>query len=107
MQTMKTVKLLTTALLALGCLSARAQYPRVADNIKAEAAAQKAVAEKLSDEAFARAMPVIKEWEAKGKPYLPGAGKPGDLPQAKIPAFPGAWAAACIRSADAADASSS
>ena len=34
---------------------------------------------------------LIQEWEAKGKPYLPGAAEPKDLPQAKIPAFPGAW----------------
>ena len=27
---------------------------------------------------------------AKGKPYIPWAAKPDDLPQAKIPAFPGA-----------------
>ena len=48
-------------------------------------------ADKRSDEAFARALPIIKEWEAKGKPYLPGSAEPKDLPQAKIPAFPGAW----------------
>jgi hypothetical protein len=36
-------------------------------------------------------LPIIKEWEAKGKPWLPGAAQPKDLPQAKIPAFPGAW----------------
>src|SRR6185369_1550666 len=63
----------------------------ISSEIKAEAEARKEAADKLSDEAFARALPIIKEWEAKGKPYLPGAGKPGDLPQAKIPAFPGAW----------------
>lgn len=33
----------------------------------------------------------IREWGEKGKPYLPGASKPSDLPQAKIPSFPGAW----------------
>jgi hypothetical protein len=71
--------------------SSRAQYPNVPKAIAAEAQERQAAAEKLSDEAFARALPVIKEWESKGKPYLPGAAKPGDLPQAKIPAFPGAW----------------
>jgi pectate lyase len=43
-----------------------------------------------SDEAWRKALPVIKEWEAKGKPYVPWAAKPADLPQAEIPAFPGA-----------------
>ena len=71
--------------------AAHAQYPRIAPDVQAEASARKAAADKRSDEAFARALPVIKEWEAKGKPYLPGAAKPKDLPQAKIPAFPGAW----------------
>lgn len=71
--------------------AAHAQYPRISTEIAAEANRRKAAADKLSDEAFARALPVIKEWEAKGKPYLPGAAEPKDLPQAKIPSFPGAW----------------
>jgi hypothetical protein len=70
--------------------SVRAQYPRISPDIATEAKTRMAAADKRSDEAFARALPIIKEWEAKGKPYLPGAAKPGDLPQAKIPAFPGA-----------------
>ena len=36
-------------------------------------------------------MPEIEAWAKKGKPYIPGAAKPEDLPQAKVPAFPGAW----------------
>lgn len=80
---------------ALGLLafsnSIFAQYPSVPKPIAAEAAAKQAAADQRSDEAFARALPVIREWAAKGKPYLPGAAEPKDLPQAKIPAFPGAW----------------
>src|SRR5579862_7868373 len=34
--------------------------------------------------------PVIAEWAKKGKPFIPWASQPGDLPQAKVPAFPGA-----------------
>ncbi len=71
--------------------SVRAQYPRVPKAVQDEANRRRAAADQRSDEAFARALPLIKDWEAKGKPYLPGAAKPGDLPQAKIPAFPGAW----------------
>ena len=77
--------------LVLTAANVHAQYPNISSEVKAEADARKAAADKLSDEAFARALPVIKEWEAKGKPYLPGAGEPKDLPQAKIPSFPGAW----------------
>ncbi|MGN6638304.1 MAG: pectate lyase family protein, partial [Mucilaginibacter sp.] len=43
-----------------------------------------------SDAAWEKALPIIKKEEAKGKPYVPWADKPSDLPQAKIPAFPGA-----------------
>lgn len=66
-------------------------YPRVPGPIQAAADKLKVAADKRSDEIFARALPEIQAWAAKGKPYLPGAGEPGDLPQAKIPAFPGAW----------------
>ncbi|HWC59491.1 MAG TPA: polysaccharide lyase [Verrucomicrobiae bacterium] len=72
-------------------IAARAQYPHIPSNVVAEAKARQAAADERSDEAFQKALPIIKEWEAKGKPYLPGAAKPGDLPQATVPAFPGAW----------------
>lgn len=65
-------------------------YPKIPSNLQAEADARKAAADRRSDEAFARVLPVIQAWAAKGKPYLPGAGQPSDLPQAKIPSFPGA-----------------
>jgi hypothetical protein len=47
-------------------------------------------ADRRSDAAWQKALPAIKEWEAKGKPYIPWAAKPSDLPQAEIPSFPGA-----------------
>jgi pectate lyase len=34
--------------------------------------------------------PGIAEWAKRGKPFIPWASKPDDLPQAKVPAFPGA-----------------
>lgn len=86
------INLLIFTLTLTAAISAKAQgYPQVPADILAAARAEHAQAEKKSDEAFQRALPVIKEWEAKGKPYIPGAAKPEDLPQAKIPAFPGAW----------------
>ena len=66
-------------------------YPVVPRDLKAAAEARKTLADKRSDEIFAHALPEIEAWAARGKPYLPGAAKPEDLPQAKIPAFPGAW----------------
>lgn len=78
--------------LSLAATSAFAQgYPKVPPEVVKANAAESAETNRLSDEAFARALPEIQAWAAKGKPYLPGAEKPSDLPQAKIPAFPGAW----------------
>jgi hypothetical protein len=87
--------LLTGVLLITGEWSfpseARAQgYPRVPAEEQKLANERMADADRRSDEAFARALPVIREWEMKGKPYLPSASEPGHLPQASIPAFPGA-----------------
>jgi hypothetical protein len=85
------IKLLILALALAPAVSSRAQYPAIPAAVAAEARAKQSAADQRSDEAFARALPVIKEWEAKGKPYLPGAAEPKDLPQANVPAFPGAW----------------
>ncbi|PTX95831.1 polysaccharide lyase [Opitutus sp. ER46] len=65
-------------------------YPKVPGPVQAAANASKQAADARSDAAFARAQPEIQAWAAKGKPYIPSAAKPDDLPQAKIPAFPGA-----------------
>jgi hypothetical protein len=65
-------------------------YPKVAPDIQKVTDERVAAEKKRSDELFARQLPQIEAWAAKGKPYLPGAAEPGDLPQAKIPAFPGA-----------------
>ena len=65
-------------------------YPRVPVEVQRRADERMAAADRRSDEAFARALPVIREWELKGKPYVPSASEPGHLPQAAIPAFPGA-----------------
>jgi hypothetical protein len=44
----------------------------------------------LSDDAWAKASLIIDADEKKGKPFILWAQKASDLPQAKIPAFPGA-----------------
>jgi hypothetical protein len=66
------------------------QYPRVPREVAKAAAEAQAEADRLSDEAWTRALPIVLEWERKGKPYIPWAARPEDLPQSKIPAFPGA-----------------
>jgi hypothetical protein len=53
---------------------------------KQEEAEQK----KYQEELWKKLEPQLQEWAKKGKPYLPRAVFPTDLPQADIPAFPGA-----------------
>lgn len=65
-------------------------YPRIDPAVQKVTDERVAAEKKRSDELFAKQLPEIQAWAAKGKPYLPGAAEPGDLPQAKIPAFPGA-----------------
>lgn len=69
---------------------ALAQYPVIPKSMEDSAEAVMAKFKQQSDEAWAKALPVIEAEARKGKPYVPWAEKPGDLPQAKIPAFPGA-----------------
>jgi hypothetical protein len=84
--------IILAALIISGFLTERssAQYPRVSEDTKREATKKKTESDRRSDEAWQKALPIVKEWEQKGKPYIPWAAKPGDLPQAPIPAFPGA-----------------
>ncbi|ATC66185.1 polysaccharide lyase [Nibricoccus aquaticus] len=65
-------------------------YPRIDPAVQKITDERVAAEKKRSDELFAKQLPEIEAWAAKGKPYLPGAAEAGDLPQAKIPAFPGA-----------------
>jgi hypothetical protein len=68
-----------------------AQYPRIDPSDQKAADERKAAADRRSDDLFAGQQAELAAWAAKGKPYLPGAAHPHDLPQASIPAFPGAW----------------
>ena len=79
------------AIVVLGvCNQAFAQYPKISSEVAAESARRNELMQRRSDEAWERALPVIREWEEKGRPFIPWAAKPSDLPQADIPAFPGA-----------------
>lgn len=70
--------------------SAFAQYPNVPEEVGKASAAMMAEAQRRSDEAWEKALPIIQKEAKEGKPYIPWAGRPTDLPQAEIPAFPGA-----------------
>ena len=81
-------KIVVAAALALAaqCGLARENWPVPDDKIKARDAAWN----QYDQEIIAKVTPQITEWEKKGKPFIPWASKPGDLPQAAVPAFPGA-----------------
>lgn len=67
-----------------------AQYPKVPKEVQEETGEMMSEATRLSDLAWEKALPIIEAEAKAGKPYIPWAARPTDLPQAKIPAFPGA-----------------
>ncbi|MFO7655464.1 MAG: polysaccharide lyase [Bacteroidales bacterium] len=67
-----------------------AQYPKVPKEVQATADSMMMEAQRLSDIAWEKALPIIHDEAKNGKPYIPWAARPTDLPQADIPAFPGA-----------------
>jgi pectate lyase len=71
-------------------LHVSAQYPDVPADVRQKAEQKLRDSDRHSDLAWEKALPEIEQWESKGKPYIPSAAKPADLPQAEIPAFPGA-----------------
>lgn len=67
-----------------------AQYPSIPADIKRESEAMLEEATRKSDAAWEQAWPIVERDARNGKPYIPWAARPTDLPQANIPAFPGA-----------------
>jgi hypothetical protein len=81
--------------LFLGCTSfiacaAMSQYPQVPKDVQRSADSMMNAARKHSDEAWAKALPIIEADAKKGKPFIPWASRPTDLPQSDLAAFPGA-----------------
>jgi hypothetical protein len=88
---MKKAFLISALIAAIG-LSQKtlAQYPTIPSNVQRWSDSLLDAARKHSDEAWNKAWPVIDAEAKKGKPYIPWASRPTDLPQADIPAFSGA-----------------
>lgn len=84
------VFLLAVAAICVSVQAAQAQYPTIPKRIQDSSEAALKEAQRLSDEAWAKALPIIQKDAVNGKPYIPWATRPYDLPQADIPAFPGA-----------------
>jgi hypothetical protein len=88
----KSMKKLLLLCLLIGTGSiVSAQYPTIPSERQAVMNQKKELRKKISDQAFAKALPIIKEEAGKyNRPYVPWASKPEDLVKADIPAFPGA-----------------
>ncbi|MCA5004703.1 polysaccharide lyase [Sphingobacterium sp. WQ 366] len=89
------MRLLKAAFIMMGVAVAynqdvMAQYPKIPEGVKKASEEMLSNARKQSDAAWEKALPIIDEYAKKGKPYIPWAGRPTDLPQADIAAFPGA-----------------
>src|SRR5688572_27564943 len=69
---------------------ANAQYPEIPSAVQRSSDSLLNAAKRHSDSAWNIAYPIIKEEAKKGKPFIPWATRFDDLPQAEIPAFPGA-----------------
>ncbi len=83
--------ILALAVAGAGAFSTvQAQYPSMTEE---EREKEKQIMEDAyahSDEKWKEAKKVVDKEMREGKPYIPWAHRPDDLPQAKIPAFPGA-----------------
>ncbi len=77
---------LFVSVLLISPLLARENWPVPDDAIKRRDAAWN----QYEQQVISKAAPQLAEWAKKGKPFIPWASQPGDLPQAKVPAFPGA-----------------
>lgn len=71
---------------AIATSSARENWPVPPPEAQKAAAAIAAHEEALKQQIA----PELAEWAKRGKPYLPQVREPNELPQAKVPAFPGA-----------------
>ena len=83
-------KTLIFSLLASSFSLCFAQYPQVTSEADARWKAKEAYEDSMSNIAWQRALPIIQEEARQGRPYVQWAHRPYDLPQAEIPAFPGA-----------------
>ena len=77
-------------LILAGFQQLMAQYPSIPSDVQKWSDSLLDAAKKHSDEAWAKALPAIDAEAKNGKPYIPWASRPDELPQAEVPAFPGA-----------------
>ena len=76
--------------LAAAAATGYAQYPSVPADVRRATEEMMSRARARSDSAWQVALPIVQAEAVEGRPYIPWAERPTDLPQADIPAFPGA-----------------
>ncbi|UKT65411.1 pectate lyase family protein [Pedobacter mucosus] len=86
----KFLNLLLSATLICSANYAFAQYPNIPADVKKASEDMMKEAYHQSDIAWEKAKPIISKEEKEGKPYIPWAARPNDLPQSELLAFPGA-----------------
>jgi hypothetical protein len=86
----KFLSLLLIASLTFVITDAFAQYPNIPADVKKVSDDMMKEAIRQSDVAWEKAKIVIAKEAKQGKPYIPWAARPTDLPQSELPAFPGA-----------------
>src|SRR5579859_1754002 len=83
--------IVTFAAATLGTASRTlAQYPTIPEDVKAQSEALLKETYRRSDSAWQVAWPIVDNDARHGKPYIPWAARPTDLPQSTLLAFPGA-----------------
>ena len=70
--------------------SASAQYPVIPESMEKKADSLLKEIERKSELQFLKVKSIVDAEAKLGKPYIPWAAKPSDLPQSKLAAFPGA-----------------
>jgi hypothetical protein len=86
----KSIKLLLITALTLSSSLIFAQYPNIPPDVKKASDDMMKEATRQSDLAWEKAKPIIAQEAKQGKPYIPWAGRPTDLPQSSLLVFPGA-----------------
>jgi hypothetical protein len=84
------IPVLVFGVLLMGQRFALAQYPTIPADVQKQSDELIKESYRQSDIAWQKALPIIEKEAKEGKPYIPWAARPIDLPQASIPAFPGA-----------------
>jgi len=82
--------LIILSFLFVQTLVAHAQYPVIPAAMEKKADSLMEQITLLSEQQFLKVKAVVDEEAKQGKPYIPWAAKPADLPQASLAAFPGA-----------------